>query len=168
MGIDTVSESQATRVRLLGDSPLKIQQVKRLPDSHILSVHLSNTKVSETLRQGLPIQSEGTIRSITLDTDEGPPPGCTVYVHLKRWGFYEVISTQNELHIVFETPALEQRVTVRAENEELQKLLLMLFKLYGTNFIVDQEVQLNEKVTFHLEDVPLKVVVPENVTFPSL
>ena len=115
--INTVVESEATRVRMLADSPLEVRQVAKLPDSDILRVHLANTTISTGLLQAAFAQQGGTVSNITFDTEGESPPGSVVYIHLTRWGLYEVTTIHNELHIVFEASLLDRRVTIRAEAE---------------------------------------------------
>ena len=167
-GIETVFEPHQTQVRLLANRPLNLGQVvwsslSRSGDGgEILDIHLFNTTVSEALRRGVTAQQRGIIRGITLEVREGPPPLCTVHIHLARRLPYEVKdNTGVELRFIFENPLLERTVTIKSENEELRKLLFTLFKLYGANFIADKEVNLDEPVTFNLEGVPLRVALDQ-------
>ncbi|HID80851.1 MAG TPA: type II secretion system protein GspD [Thiotrichales bacterium] len=66
-----------------------------------------------------------------------------------------------ELQISFENPILDRIVTIRSENESLSKLLFTLFKQYNANIIMDKDVDGSQKVTFNLENVPLKVALDE-------
>ncbi|MBI1924036.1 type II secretion system protein GspD, partial [Candidatus Poribacteria bacterium] len=115
--------------------------------------------------RGVTAQQRGIIRGITLEVREGPPPLCTVHIHLARRLPYEVKDNiGNELRFTFENPLLEQTVTIKSGqsgNEELRKLLFTLFQLYGANFIADKEVNLDEPVTFNLEGVPLRVALDQ-------
>ncbi len=167
-GIETVFEPHQTQVRLQANRPLNLGQVvwsslSRSGDGgEILDIHLFNTTVSEALRRGVTAQQRGIIRGITLEVREGPPPLCTVHIHLARRLPYEVKdNTGVELRFIFENPLLERTVTIKSENEELRKLLFTLFKLYGANFIADKEVNLDELVTFNLEGVPLRVALDQ-------
>ena len=63
--------------------------------------------------------------------------------------------------LIFENPVLERLVTIKSDNEELSKLFLILFKQYGANIIVDKDIDVTQKVTFNLENVPLKVALDE-------
>ncbi|MFB3101388.1 MAG: hypothetical protein ACE1ZM_08085, partial [Gammaproteobacteria bacterium] len=147
----------------------------------VLKIHLLNTSVSEALhRQSLPVRNEvgqrevfrddeGIIRRITLESFDDSPPSCAVHIRLTRRVFYEVIDMKDddqidapyELDVVFENPPLSRIVTVHSENEELRKLLFILFEQYGASFIADDDFNLDAKVTFHLENVPLKVVLDQ-------
>ncbi|MCH8292462.1 type II secretion system protein GspD [Candidatus Poribacteria bacterium] len=186
VGVDTVWESLVTRVNLSATAPLKIGHITwtsdpEVIDGEVLKIHLLNTSVSEALhRQSLPVRNEvaqreifrndeGIIRRITVESFDDTPPSCALHIRLTRQVFYEVIDMKDddrvdslyELHVVFENPPLSRIVTVHSENEELRKLLFILFEQYGASFIADDDFNLDAKVTFHLENVPLKVVLDQ-------
>jgi hypothetical protein len=58
--------------------------------------------------------------------------------------------------VSFQEPALEQIVSLNLNNEDLGKVIVMLFRQYGANIVVDRDVNIAAKVTTQLEKVPLR------------
>lgn len=63
--------------------------------------------------------------------------------------------------ISFQDPALEQIVSLNLNNEDLGKVIVMLFRQYGANIVVDRDVNIAAKVTTQLEKVPLKYALDQ-------
>lgn len=183
--IKTEHEPEVTKLRIISDKQLKFSQVvsPSVPSGvdidAILEIDILNA-ISD-LPKDIPIQREGVIRKITLEKTKGPPPHCKISVQLSKRVFYDINNKNGELQspphrgweviLTFfmlsrpdergiENPILDRLVTVKSVNEDLSKLLITLFKLYGVNIVVDKDF-VDEQVTFNLENVPLRIALDQ-------
>jgi len=153
---------KVTKLRVISDKQLNFKQVMSSSISGagaILELGFVNT--TSNLPRKIPIQREGIIQKITLDTENGSPPSCKIIIQLAKRVFYYIKNMDNELQVSFENPILDRIVTIRCDNESLSKLFFTLFKQYNANIILDKDVDASQKVTFNLENVPLKVALNE-------
>ncbi|HEX30290.1 TPA: type II secretion system protein GspD, partial [Candidatus Poribacteria bacterium] len=96
------------------------------------------------------------------------PPVTRLVFLLSEEVYPEVRSERCSLILFFppnepkgDQPIMDKIVTIRSEGETLGKMLRLLFEQYGANFIVEKGVDVNQKVTLNLRDVPLRVALRE-------
>jgi len=163
-------EPQITKLRIISDKQLNFKQVvseKKPPSVDIEAVleldfvNATSNLPTEISVTEIPDQPPSVIRKITLDTEIGPPPSCKITIQLAKRVFYDINNIDGELQVSFENPILDRIVTIKSDNENLSLLLFTLFKQYNANIIVDKDVDVSQKVTFNLENVPLKVALDE-------
>lgn len=66
-----------------------------------------------------------------------------------------------QLLMSFQEPILDHVISLDLDNEDLGKVILMLFRQYGANIIVDSGVDVSAKVTTKLSKVPLKYALDQ-------
>ncbi|MBC8236575.1 type II secretion system protein GspD [bacterium] len=158
-------EPQVTKVSIISDKQLNFKQVvsgKKPPSVDVESVlELDFVNATSDLSTEIPDQPKGVIRKVMLDTEIGPPPSCKITIQLTKRVFYDINNIDGELQVSFENPILDRIVTIKSDNENLSLLLFTLFKQYNANIIVAKDVDVSQKVTFNLENVPLKVALDE-------
>lgn len=163
--VKPVFEPRVTKLRIISDKQLNFKHVvsgKKPPNADIEAIlELDFVNATSNLPKEIPIQRKSIIRKITLDTEAGPPPSCKITIQLAKRVFYDISSIGGELQVSFENPILDRIVTIKSDNESLGTLFLTLFKQYNANIIVDKDVEVDKKVTFNLENVPLKVALDE-------
>ncbi|MFQ6041548.1 MAG: secretin N-terminal domain-containing protein [Candidatus Poribacteria bacterium] len=163
--IKPIFEPKATKLHIISNGQLNFQKVvseKNPPNKDIEAVlELDFTNAISNLPKEIPIHRKSFIHKVTLYTKKGPPPSCKITIQLTKRVFYDISNIDKGLQISFENPVLDRIVTIKSDNESLSKLLFMLFKQYGANIVLDKGVDPNQKVTFNLENVPLKVALNE-------
>ena len=109
------------------------------------------------------------IESIVLAQHSLSPPVTRLVFRMKEETYPDVREDGNTLIITFpphkpepsQIPLADRIVTIRSEGETLGRILMLLFEQYGANFIVEDGVDVNRKITLNLKDVPLKVALKE-------
>ena len=168
--VKTLFEPKVTKLIIISDKQLNFKQVvseKKPPSVDVEAVleldfvNATSNLPTEISVTEIPDQPQSVIRKITLDTEIGPPPSCKITLQLAKRVFYDINNIDGELQVSFENPILDRIVTIKSDNENLSLLLFTLFKQYNANIIVDKDVDVSQKVTFNLENVPLKVALDE-------
>ncbi|RKY04535.1 hypothetical protein DRP77_03585 [Candidatus Poribacteria bacterium] len=156
--IEIEREETETRLIIASEGRLKPEAIRSGESDEGFALRIELRGVS--LSRGIPRTIEGAppIREVELNA---VGDRCDLRILLTRKAVYQVDSSEKGLVLSFETPVMDRLVTIRAEEESLGKILMLLFEQYGANFLVDRDVDVNQKVTLNLRDVPLKKALSE-------
>lgn len=108
------------------------------------------------------------VEEVILAQHSFDPPVTRLVLLLRKEAYPEVRGGSRSLTLFLppeepkdERPIMDRIVTIRSEDESLGRILELLFEQYGANFILEKGVDVNQRITLNLKEVPLKVALRE-------